>query len=630
MKINYFILFFLFSFLLKTTSLLAQTPYVWQDKDSDKIESFEILLDKNYTFEQILNDSSLVFQENPKKYKFEKEEYCWFRFSIQNNSVYTKEGYCLVVPHIDNILYFYDFENKKWDTIQAGISIINFNRENVFFPILLQAKKTNTFYIKSKVKEFHSQNYPVQLIINTYPKIPFEKNEQFIINAWLIVVVAMLLFFLYNLYIYILLKEKTYLYYLIIILGSILYISFFSEIANFISPFKFYNLEIQPNGLLYFYHVTDIIQYVSVWSILFGYIQFTRNYLQLSIYFPFWDKVLKYTLYILSVFYIVVFSVSFIQTFFIHHWLALFSNILSCIVILLMIYIGIHSYRKGHKIGYYFLLANTVPLFFMICIAFYLTINQIDTKTIQLLPHLALLSQTLTFAIALVARINLLKDELKEKQFKAQQLEKENGQILARNRYIELENEYIMADMVEAVNKEADLQQQMKLEANQKTKIERNLQQKIDLEIKQKADLQAKLEANQRELTANALYLYQKNEMLSTLQKQIENLSYKDTTTHNREGLREIKSTIKNDFYLENDWDKFKLHFEEVHPNFFKDLKENYPTLTPNEIRLSAYYHLNMSVKEIATLLNINPRSVHKAKSRLNKKMGKAEDLEED
>jgi len=43
--------------------------------------------------------------------------------------------------------------------------------------------------------------------------------------------------------------------------------------------------------------------------------------------------------------------------------------------------------------------------------------------------------------------------------------------------------------------------------------------------------------------------------------------------------------------------------------------------LTAYEIRLCAYLHLQLSGKEIATLLNIDPPSVRKAKMRLKKKM---------
>ncbi len=614
MKKYYFLTLF---FLLKSLSVFSQNIYTLKDKPSQRIDNFEMLIDKEYTFKQILNDSTLEFQENPKYYKFETEEYCWFRFSIKNNSAYMKEGYLALTPEIDNILYYYDYENEKWETIQLGFAITNFERMKVFFSIYLKPKSINTFYVKSKVKELNQQEYPVLLNVLYFNKSVMESREQFIVVSWLIVLCVMTLFFVYNLYIYIIFRDVTYLFYLLIVLGSTLYITAADDIFNFIIPFSFYNIQIQPNGFLYSYSINQILVVLSIWLILFGYIQFVRNYLKLSIYLPFWNIVLKYTLYAISIFNLFfIVAISFKSSSYIYHPLTLTNNVLVALVILFILFVSILSYRKGYKIARYFLVVNIIPLLCIIVVAVLAFIYEHNMPNL-LLPHIALTLQTVGFAIALVARINLLKDELKEKQLQAKDLQQENDRMLARNRYIELENEQIISEMVSAVNKTMDLQKKIEAEENQKTE----LQEQIETEIKQKADLQAKLEANQRELTANSLYLYQKNEMLSSLQKQIEGLSYKETTTQNREGLREIKSTIKNDIQLENDWDSFKVHFEEVHPNFFTELNEKYPTLTKYEIRLSAYYHLNMTAKEIATLLNINPSSVHRAKSRLNRKM---------
>ena len=83
------------------------------------------------------------------------------------------------------------------------------------------------------------------------------------------------------------------------------------------------------------------------------------------------------------------------------------------------------------------------------------------------------------------------------------------------------------------------------------------------------------------------------------------------------------KSTLQDNLHLDTDWNKFRIHFEQVHPNFFEELQSKYPTLTQNEQRLCAYFHINLSTKEIATLLNIDPASVRRAKTRLVKKMGK-------
>jgi DNA-binding NarL/FixJ family response regulator len=94
--------------------------------------------------------------------------------------------------------------------------------------------------------------------------------------------------------------------------------------------------------------------------------------------------------------------------------------------------------------------------------------------------------------------------------------------------------------------------------------------------------------------------------------------------------IKNIEAVIKNNLYLDDDWERFRIHFEDVHPDFFKKLEAEHPTLTKNEVRLCAYFHINLSTKEIANLLNIDPASVRKAKMRLNKKMNNALNLEEE
>lgn len=54
---------------------------------------------------------------------------------------------------------------------------------------------------------------------------------------------------------------------------------------------------------------------------------------------------------------------------------------------------------------------------------------------------------------------------------------------------------------------------------------------------------------------------------------------------------------------------------------FQEKLKQHYPNLTAYDLRLCTYLKANLSTKEIATLLNITPDSVKKAKHRLRKKM---------
>ncbi|MEY4703379.1 MAG: hypothetical protein RIR96_1276, partial [Bacteroidota bacterium] len=56
-------------------------------------------------------------------------------------------------------------------------------------------------------------------------------------------------------------------------------------------------------------------------------------------------------------------------------------------------------------------------------------------------------------------------------------------------------------------------------------------------------------------------------------------------------------------------------------------LKETYPTISPNEIKLCTYLRMNLSTKEIAQLMNISVRGVEIGRYRLRKKLGLATEV---
>lgn len=78
----------------------------------------------------------------------------------------------------------------------------------------------------------------------------------------------------------------------------------------------------------------------------------------------------------------------------------------------------------------------------------------------------------------------------------------------------------------------------------------------------------------------------------------------------------------------QNETEKHLMHFEKIHPDFFNALKAAHPSLSQNEMKLSAYIKLNMSHKDIGRILSVQPESVRKAKTRMRQKMGLASDKE--
>jgi len=142
--------------------------------------------------------------------------------------------------------------------------------------------------------------------------------------------------------------------------------------------------------------------------------------------------------------------------------------------------------------------------------------------------------------------------------------------------------------------------------------------EKLQIEVeKKKSDMDLK----NKELASVAIQITHKDEMLTKLKKNLEEVA-KNINPGSRRELNKLLKTIDSDIKLDEDWNNFTKHFEDVHYDFFKILKEKYPLLTPKDLKMCAYLRINLSTKEIAPLLNISVRGVEISRYRLRKKLG--------
>jgi DNA-binding CsgD family transcriptional regulator/preprotein translocase subunit Sss1 len=153
----------------------------------------------------------------------------------------------------------------------------------------------------------------------------------------------------------------------------------------------------------------------------------------------------------------------------------------------------------------------------------------------------------------------------------------------------------------------------------QRLKINKNRTELENIRLKEK-QLEKDLEFKNKQLTTHTLHLVQKNETMKELKNKISSICGESNGDINK-SLQKLRNLVDYSFSLDDDWQQFRLYFEEVHTDFFNALKEQYPDLTPNELRLSALAKLNLSIKETATILGITPDSVKTARYRLRKKL---------
>ena len=133
--------------------------------------------------------------------------------------------------------------------------------------------------------------------------------------------------------------------------------------------------------------------------------------------------------------------------------------------------------------------------------------------------------------------------------------------------------------------------------------------------------LNTEIEFKNSELASSAMHLVQKGELLTKIKAELEILT---KVIENEKAQKEIKKLIKvlnNEDNKDQEWEHFAQHFDKVHSDFLISLKEKYPTITANELKLSAYLRMNLSSKEIAQLMNISIRGIEISRYRLRKKL---------
>ncbi|MBK9540268.1 MAG: hypothetical protein IPO12_16220, partial [Flavobacteriales bacterium] len=121
------------------------------------------------------------------------------------------------------------------------------------------------------------------------------------------------------------------------------------------------------------------------------------------------------------------------------------------------------------------------------------------------------------------------------------------------------------------------------------------------------------------ELTANALFLLKKNELIGHIAERL--LKAKPTfRQENQQVIQEIVRDLQSS-HDEHNWKEFEAHFTRVHTTFYQTLQERFPALTPNERKLCAFLRLNMSTKDISAITQQTLNSITVARSRLRKKL---------
>lgn len=143
-------------------------------------------------------------------------------------------------------------------------------------------------------------------------------------------------------------------------------------------------------------------------------------------------------------------------------------------------------------------------------------------------------------------------------------------------------------------------------------------EQKRELERQR---LENELDAKSMEITLSTMNMIRKNELLRDVKKEMEEQKKSLGDAWPDRYYRKVVGSIDKFLDNDDDWEVFEQNFNRIHNGFFKTLKTRYPSLTPSDLRFCAYLCLNLTSKEIASMMNISLKGVEAARYRIRKKL---------
>lgn len=132
--------------------------------------------------------------------------------------------------------------------------------------------------------------------------------------------------------------------------------------------------------------------------------------------------------------------------------------------------------------------------------------------------------------------------------------------------------------------------------------------------------LEADAEFRKKELVTTALHLTHRSELLRRVQHSLRDM--RNDGRLERSSLSALAGEISSALDGEQAWQTFERQFHQVHAGYLEQLATRYPTLTPTELKVCALIKINLSTKEIAQILNTEPRSIEKYRQRIRAKIG--------
>ncbi len=158
---------------------------------------------------------------------------------------------------------------------------------------------------------------------------------------------------------------------------------------------------------------------------------------------------------------------------------------------------------------------------------------------------------------------------------------------------------------------------QIEKEKNERLVTEQKMHETELIAHYQMEIMKKEIERKKKELAITTMFVASRNELINEL---IQSVNLIDQSKDHQQ-LAALSNHLKQLLKDSDQQKDFLDNFEEANPDFIQSLRIKHPTLSVSDIRFLAYIRMGRTMKEIATLMNIEPESCKRRKNRLSKKL---------
>lgn len=161
----------------------------------------------------------------------------------------------------------------------------------------------------------------------------------------------------------------------------------------------------------------------------------------------------------------------------------------------------------------------------------------------------------------------------------------------------------------------------LRREEQSRQEAERQAEQQKLQEMKSEM-LEAELQNKNNELLLQTSALVKRNQSIQSFLDELERQKETLGDRYPNKLYNKMRALMEETLNDQAGWIQFETYFNGAHQNFMDRLRQQYADITTGDLRICCLLRMNLSTKEIASLLNISIRAVELRRYRLRKRLG--------